>query len=339
MSSISNSESGLSVRNKLNAKLAEVFNVKDPTYGAVGDGNADDSDAIDAALLAMWNSGYKSAILYFPPGRYKVTRTISIENPVFGGNGTSGIIRGAGKWASAITGTVNNGFIFFQGDNTNGPEEISSMSIINESDWIASGALCVNNSSMVVNNVHLQGMICCLLPFNIYDMRFNSCTGEAHSAASTGYNGTLGIAGYACHIDNWRSTAIFETAFQLFGSNPCSITGGAVENCQIGALLGMKIGWGSSCTVAPDGGHPGYSILTVSGTMGTDIFEQFRKDYRVTGRGLALRTWNSDPRETNTSGTKITDDSFSDGTLTGAGWAGTSGAIGDSGATSSAGAS
>src|SRR5262245_51090855 len=45
----------------------QVFNVK--AYGALGDGVADDSEAIADALAAAPASG---GIVYFPPGRYLV---------------------------------------------------------------------------------------------------------------------------------------------------------------------------------------------------------------------------------------------------------------------------
>ena len=45
-----------------------VTNVKDPAYGAVGDGTADDTAAIQAAIDATPNGG----VVYFPAGRYVV---------------------------------------------------------------------------------------------------------------------------------------------------------------------------------------------------------------------------------------------------------------------------
>lgn len=47
-----------------------IFNVKDPAYGAVGDGTTDDTNAITAANQAASVNG---GILYFPPGTYITT--------------------------------------------------------------------------------------------------------------------------------------------------------------------------------------------------------------------------------------------------------------------------
>lgn len=52
---------------QLEAILKRGINVKDPAYGAVGDGTTDDSAAIQGALSALPASG---GMVYFPTGRY-----------------------------------------------------------------------------------------------------------------------------------------------------------------------------------------------------------------------------------------------------------------------------
>jgi glucan 1,3-beta-glucosidase len=56
-------------------------NVKD--YGAVGDGNADDSDAINRAIQfgercgqGCASSSTSGAVVYFPPGTYKISKPL-----------------------------------------------------------------------------------------------------------------------------------------------------------------------------------------------------------------------------------------------------------------------
>lgn len=56
------------------ATTPNVLNVKD--YGALGDGIHDDTVGIQAAVTSAVNSG-KFATVYFPPGTYKITNTIS----------------------------------------------------------------------------------------------------------------------------------------------------------------------------------------------------------------------------------------------------------------------
>jgi hypothetical protein len=54
---------------------AGVFNVRDPRFGAVGDGVHDDTDAIQAALAAAPMAAQR--IVYLPNGTYRVTRTLN----------------------------------------------------------------------------------------------------------------------------------------------------------------------------------------------------------------------------------------------------------------------
>lgn len=294
------------------ARIADIYNVKE--YGATGNGSTDDLASLNAARNAMYGNGFKGGLVFFPPGTYKVTDTFSVSNTNPGSNYTSGRFVGSGRRISAITGNLSNGFVVSQADSTNGPEEIAHLSIINSSTWIASGALFLNDSSATIDNCHFKGMISVLLPFNIYNATFNNCTGEAWSDATTGYNGTLGIAGYATNIKNWRSTAPFWTVFQLWGSNTANIDGCGIENNVVSILLGMFTGWASSCTVSGD-------ILTIGGNLGSTNFLQFTVGSQVFGRGLPLQTWGTDPNDT--SAVTIIGDHGTDPALTGVGYAGT----------------
>jgi pectate lyase-like protein len=77
------------------AGLAGIFiNVKDPTYGAAGDGVTNDTTAILAAMTAASAAG--GGIVFFPPGTYQVTTmSPSVRNVVLMGCGhTASIIRG-----------------------------------------------------------------------------------------------------------------------------------------------------------------------------------------------------------------------------------------------------
>jgi|GEM_PF-2074819 len=56
------------------------INVQDTLYGALGNGSYDDTDAIEDALAAAESgaAGVRNAV-YFPPGNYRITRTLEIE--------------------------------------------------------------------------------------------------------------------------------------------------------------------------------------------------------------------------------------------------------------------
>ena len=64
-----------------------MLNVRD--YGAVGDGKADDTTAIRAALNAA-KSGPKGSGVILPPGQYRVTGTLTIENALLSGLAAGG---------------------------------------------------------------------------------------------------------------------------------------------------------------------------------------------------------------------------------------------------------
>ena len=95
---------------KVNNRMIDgaVLNVVD--YGAVGDGTADDTVAINAALSAVTSGD----AVYFPPGNYKITSQITFDKDnvcIFGDGSTQTIITYAGA------STTND--IFLMGDGTN----------------------------------------------------------------------------------------------------------------------------------------------------------------------------------------------------------------------------
>lgn len=57
-----------------------LFNVKDPTYGAVGDGTTDDGSAIASAVAAAVAAG--GGTVFFPPGTYRVTSAVTVSASV-----------------------------------------------------------------------------------------------------------------------------------------------------------------------------------------------------------------------------------------------------------------
>jgi hypothetical protein len=71
------------VARTIDSKLKDVVSVKD--FGAVGDGVADDTAAIQAASLAVANAG--GGILHFPEGTYRYTRLTIRSGVIFEGVG------------------------------------------------------------------------------------------------------------------------------------------------------------------------------------------------------------------------------------------------------------
>lgn len=83
--------------------VSNLYSVKH--FGAVGDGAADDTEAINAALNFIMSrrtspfghKGYGQSVLFFPKGRYRVTRGLSVS-----GSLVDIELRGTGPYSSAI---------------------------------------------------------------------------------------------------------------------------------------------------------------------------------------------------------------------------------------------
>ncbi|WP_426449058.1 right-handed parallel beta-helix repeat-containing protein [Paenibacillus sp. S-38] len=75
-----------------------VENVRDPKYGALGDGNRDDTSAITKALRTVEASG--GGIVYLPQGAYKISGVLAI--------GSNTIVRGAGPGTVIFNGNPSN---------------------------------------------------------------------------------------------------------------------------------------------------------------------------------------------------------------------------------------
>lgn len=95
-----NSGTGATTRT-VQARLRDFTSVKD--FGAVGDGNTDDTNAIQAAMDAV-NARPYGGTIYFPPGQYKITSTIELRQNVN--------VVGAGGSEAVIYAYACNGFNF-----------------------------------------------------------------------------------------------------------------------------------------------------------------------------------------------------------------------------------
>jgi pectin methylesterase-like acyl-CoA thioesterase len=84
--------------------FASWINVK-TIYGAKGDGVADDTAAIQAALNEVGTQG-RGYVLYFPAGTYRVTRRLDLANRIYISLFGEDPARTVVKWAGASGGTV-----------------------------------------------------------------------------------------------------------------------------------------------------------------------------------------------------------------------------------------
>lgn len=87
----SSGNGAVAVARTLANRFADVVNVKD--FGAVGDGVADDTASIQAAITFITNANKKGGKIEFPVGTYKITSTFTINYPmIFEGIGNSCVI-------------------------------------------------------------------------------------------------------------------------------------------------------------------------------------------------------------------------------------------------------
>jgi hypothetical protein len=67
-------------------RTPDCINVRDPAYGATGDGSTDDTDAIIAATNAAYvkdidvvgDYASRKALVYFPPGEYLISSQVRV---------------------------------------------------------------------------------------------------------------------------------------------------------------------------------------------------------------------------------------------------------------------
>ncbi len=159
-----------------------MLNVKD--FGAIGDGQTNDTVAIQAAIDAAWYinaDGYRRAggIVYFPPGKYRTTEPIRLHSYVVL-TSDEGQYRGNERGAE-INSSADAGLVFWEGDWV-------EQTIVAETKtgW-DSGLVCshvfINNLAVKANKFAVHTMGC-----NSSNLRIENCRFEAGTAAfvSTG---------------------------------------------------------------------------------------------------------------------------------------------------------
>lgn len=231
----------------VSSKLGDFVSVKD--FGAVGDGVADDTAAIQAAIDALAGSfdvtanysgnqysGKPSQILYFPPGIYNVTSRILVEK-------NNVAIRGAGWFSSTIryVGTsIVNEVIRFRNSHYG---ELSDIGIdggmpftpTRSETYGAKAGLCCDltpfftSRNLYICNTRLQG----LRAIHVWESFF-----ENLQIRNTGWfsDGTLAGRGAAIHFSN--DAAVKESSDALgSGYESSNITFVKAKLVPVGCLV------------------------------------------------------------------------------------------------------
>jgi hypothetical protein len=133
------------------ASAYTTYNVKDTAYGAVGDGVANDTAAIQAAATAATGG----SVLHFPPGDYKITSPILVPPGVsVVGAGISTNLRPNGCDGLHLVGPIN-----FIGPYTIRDLAIQGTSCTNFAGIRVDGGLVSGDSvqGYVISNLYIQG--------------------------------------------------------------------------------------------------------------------------------------------------------------------------------------
>lgn len=236
------------------AATFNVLNVKN--YGAVGNGIADDTTAINSALTALWSSG---GTLFFPTGTYLVTASID-----FSAGAGQNRICGTGIGATHIIGTINDGFIFTSPNGTNsGVQEISDLTVTNSSTIIGTGAVrwLSGTTGSIFRNVTFNGQIGFDAAFNSFNVTLLNCQMGPTTPATPG---TCGIISNGVNLIGVRPSTAWDVFFIGNGTNGHFLGGNSIESCANALLLGIYQGWASACSTNG-------TTLTVGGTISPAI--------------------------------------------------------------------
>jgi len=199
--------------NSLDADTLGMFNVK--AYGAIGDGIADDSGAIQAAIDAAsggWDSG---GVVYFPVGNYRLASTLLVNEPNVTLMGAS-----VGSTKLLLAASANFPAITFSGhldgvpatptNNGTFPWNFSIREM-----WIEKETPVVNGAPAIslfciqmarLHNIQIRGFgtgILCSASFNVYGHQVNI---QSNSAATIpelyGWKFDSDYANFSCYLSH-----------------------------------------------------------------------------------------------------------------------------------------
>ncbi len=222
------------------------YNVKD--YGAVGDGSADDTAAVQNALSAAGSAG--GGTVYFPAGTYKVTP--SGGNPALAVTGKGVRLVGAGSKAATLV-KGGNGILLRMSGKGADPSGASHLSYCSVENLGFNGnsmtglllELYYNNNTYVRDVFMSSNNDLCIDAVECWDSRFynlviESCTGTPGSATQPNIwlrnssSATSGTWGYStdnvnqlhfigCRLENFGTGALWITQGPAGGNNPNGI--------------------------------------------------------------------------------------------------------------------
>jgi hypothetical protein len=138
------------------SKMRDVVSVKD--FGAVGDGVADDTVAIQAAINAVGARTYGGGV-YFPAGEYVVTDTITVPAKVSLYGESIGVRQGNNQQCGAVLYKkhANNCVVFNK--TVSGWQEAVNIGIVGvDASNTGGSGFVINTSDVILNNCKVWGV-------------------------------------------------------------------------------------------------------------------------------------------------------------------------------------
>lgn len=252
--------------------ITGITNVLD--YGATGDGITDDSDAVFNAILDC------SGILFFPPGTYKITRTLSfsnLHNITLQGYGKSSIIQDNIPYPDPIN-TLVHLFIF---DKTCSDIDINELSFNGELSNEDSRKYCfgIAGPRFVLQKCSFKKFNACVT-IREADETKNSeeFIGHECKVLNSLFDGTLGAAaGYGYGIlCVGKRTIVSGNTFTNVGRHDVYIAGAAYPNggaqyCTVTNNTSYKCGFAPIALNSYVGQKDGCSFNVVDGNTMVDF--------------------------------------------------------------------
>lgn len=200
----------------------ELVNVKDPTYGALGDGSTNDVTAINAAFTAAAAAG---TAVYFPPGTYMVGSAITVSTSLYG----VGAVLKKTAAAAATIATVSAADIVWDGVNTDGNRSAGATG--NGIGWTGARGILRNcylksHAGAGIYADSATGDVRC---YNVrsYDNRGGVNVGDGFFASSSGR-----MRLYNCWAHDNERAGIF-------------LLNGSADGCEIHDCVSEKNAWGA----------------------------------------------------------------------------------------------
>jgi hypothetical protein len=151
-------DSSLVIGSKLYNRINDIVSVKDPAFGARGDGVTDDTASINAALTWLAQNG---GTLNFPAGKYLVSGAglLLDQSAVFDNSIKHGRLLGSGQGATEIFYTGTGSALTYKGGQPNAMNaylSIEQMRFLGVSQSAGTGLTIQHASALTLNKVLVQ---------------------------------------------------------------------------------------------------------------------------------------------------------------------------------------